>query len=82
MSTTKAPKNKTPIDPADVLGDARQLYETLAFLVRKIDNERKRGTPLYPLGGFGRNCIWDENYPRELAAARHLVKSLKRKYGY
>ena len=82
MSTTKAPKNKTPIDPADVLGDARQLYEALAFLVRKIDNERKRGTPLYPFGGWGSDLMWDEHYPRELAAARHVVKSLKRKYGY
>jgi hypothetical protein len=64
--------------PTDAVADARQLYRALDRLVNKIDNERKRGTPLIALGKL--DGKWDHNYPAELTAARAVVKRLKRKY--
>jgi hypothetical protein len=49
--------------------------ELLNRLVRKIDNERSRGTPLIPKGIP--DCEWNESYPRELSAAREFLEGVQ-----
>jgi hypothetical protein len=78
MNTAKTSKNNPP-PTTESLANARDLYSALRILVDKIHSEKMKGTPLYPLRHP--DCAWGDDYPRELVAARDLLKQLKRNYG-